>query len=379
MGRGGLGAVLGRKNLKAVAVDGDSHRAGGRPGAVRPRPRGRHAPVPGLPRDLRGARDLRVRDPRAGRPHAPAADGAHGELPPHRVRRILRRTPARRSGRRTARKRRAATAAPSGARRARVRRTPPAGVRDGLPLRGPERHRRPPRDRPLERRLQRPRDGHDLRRGHPFRVGRGAGTVPLPGRDRPASPRHRPPAGRGGSSRGGVPAGGGGPRETGALDVGQVAGAARLRPARGLRDGAGLRHQQPGRMPSAGVSHLPRDPSQAGGVGPVLLLGEGADDQDRGGRERGGGLPRGVQVRLLRRLPRGVRGAALGGDRGASHPAGRSRRSGSGSISRSGSTTRGTASRGRTTTCRPASSPRRAPPARGSTSPRSTAPGSGRS
>ena len=75
-------------------------------------------------------------------------------------------------------------------------------------------------------------------------------------------------------------------------------------------------------MPSAGVSDLPRDPSQARGVGPVLLLGEGADDQDRGGRERGGGLPRGVQVRLLRRVARGVRGAALGGDGGTAHPAG---------------------------------------------------------
>ena len=92
----------------------------------------------------------------------------------------------------------------------------------------------------------------------------------------------------------GLPTGGGGPRETGTLDDRQVAGAARLRPARGVRDGAGLRHQQPGRVPSAGVSHLPRDPSKAGGVGPVLLLGEGADDQDRGGRERGGRLPRGA-------------------------------------------------------------------------------------
>jgi len=90
VGRGGLGAVLGRKEPQGRYGGRRSPGAGGRQGTVRPRPRGRPATLPGLARDLRGARDLRVRDPRAGRPHAPAADGPHGELPSHRVRRFPR-------------------------------------------------------------------------------------------------------------------------------------------------------------------------------------------------------------------------------------------------------------------------------------------------
>jgi len=109
----------------------------------------------------------------------------------------------------------------------------------------------------------------------------------LPGGDRPASPRHRPPAGEGdllaeGSGGGGVP------RETVGIDVGQVARASRLRP----RGPTGWRWPT---SPAPGGCHLRAYPiSHEILRKPVASDGSPsrgrADDKDRGRRERGGGL-----------------------------------------------------------------------------------------
>ena len=130
-------------------------------------------------------------------------------------------------------------------------------------------------------------------------------------------------------------------------------------------------------LPAYPISHeILRKPA---GLGPVLLLREGADDPERRGRLRGRRLPGGVPVRLPRRLARGVRGAAVGGDRRAAQRGGARGDRGTdppdGAVLQRGERLH---EEGR----RPAGAllpTRAAPPARGSRSPRSTGRASTRS
>ena len=184
VGRGGLGAVLGKKNLKAITVDGDLRT----PVADRERFDRARADVMRLFRAspvIFG--ELGISE--YGTPALVDLMRQRRMAPTENFRRTVFEDSSAYSGPAI----RAAYGAkkdgcygcPIQCKKSAADGAPPAGIRDGLPLRGAERHLRPARDRPLERRLQRPRDGHDLRRGHPFRRGARRGGDSPPRRDRP--------------------------------------------------------------------------------------------------------------------------------------------------------------------------------------------------
>ena len=81
VGRGGLGAVMGAKNLKGVVVDGDRVTAIADPAPVRQVPPGCDAALQGLTGDLRPSGDRRVRHAGAGGSYGPTPHGPHRELP----------------------------------------------------------------------------------------------------------------------------------------------------------------------------------------------------------------------------------------------------------------------------------------------------------